>query len=143
MSKYVTICIPLYNCEATISKTLDCLIIQTYKKIKIKTFDNQSTDRNGEIALSYSQIYENIEYHLNEINLGDEDNFTKCILSASGDYTAVFHSDDIYYTELIETHVNVFETESVVAVSCNAHEIDTTESIIDERLVPTELTKDI
>ena len=143
MNRQVTICIPLFNCEETISKTIDSLLNQSYEKIKIKIFDNRSTDKSGEISKEYAEKYDHIEYYLNEENLGAEGNFTKCILSAEGDYTAIFHSDDIYYQNIVKEQVEAFFDEDVVAVCTHANEIDRHGNIIGKRLIPDELSKSV
>ena len=137
--KLVTICIPLYNCENTISKTLDSLLNQTYQNIVIKIFDNQSTDRSGEIAKSYADNYESISYIRNKENVGAEENFTKCIANAEGDYTGIFHSDDIYSPTIIEEQVAAFLKNNVNCVACHANEIDEEGNIIGSRMIPSEL----
>ncbi len=137
--KIVTICIPLYNCENTISNTLDSLLKQTYKHIKIKVFDNQSTDNSSNIVKKYAEGHVNIYYELNEENLGAEGNFTKCIQNAEGDFTGIFHADDVYYSTIIEEQVNYFEKFDVVFVASHSYEINRDSKIIGTRLIPKEL----
>ena len=138
----VTICIPLYNCENTIAKTLDSLVNQSYENIRIKIFDNQSTDRSAEIVKGFVDKYSQIEYFYNEVNLGAEGNFTRCIQAAEGDFTAIFHSDDIYFSSMVEEQVNVLLNDSDVgAVACHAQEINENDEIVGERYIPSLLKK--
>ena len=121
----VCICIPNFNNEATIAETLDSLISQTYKNIIIKVFDNASTDLSLEILRSYEQRYNNIAVFVNEENIGGEANFTKCIEHMEGEYSAIFHSDDVYMPNIIEEEVSYLESDlSISFVSTNAYKYD-------------------
>lgn len=136
----VTLCIPLYNAEKTISRTLESLVSQDYPIHKIKIFDNVSTDKSIEICRNFTQKYTFIELHLNETNIGAEANFTKCIMASEGDYTALVHSDDIYETNFISKSMEVLESSlNCVATFCGSLEIDSNENIIDKRFLPYEL----
>lgn len=136
----VTLSIPVYNAENTIVRTLESLINQDYPIHKIKIFDNLSTDGSREICRDFSERYSFIELHQNEINVGAEANFTKCIMSAEGDYCAIVHSDDIYESNFISKSVKVLEGSSdCVATFCGALEIDANENITGKRFLPKEL----
>lgn len=132
----VTICIPTYNSESTISATLDSLLAQKYSNLKIKIFDNCSKDNTEKVLANYSVKYSNISFSVNQNNLGAEENFTKCIQGCEGKYSAVFHADDIYTPEMIARQVEVLENDSeIVAVSTHAFEIDMNEMVIGNRLL--------
>ncbi|MAE21962.1 MAG: hypothetical protein CMK92_05975 [Pseudomonas sp.] len=142
-SEKVTICIPLYNCENTIAKTLDSLVNQSYENIKIKVFDNQSTDKSAEIVKKFVEKYTHVEYFYNEVNLGAEGNFTRCIQEAEGDFTAIFHSDDIYYQSMVEEQIRVLINDSKIgAVACHAQEINENDEVVGERYIPSILKKE-
>ena len=132
----VTICIPAYNAESSIRATLDSLMAQSYPNIKIKVFDNCSTDNTVEILKEYSSI----EIELNQKNIGAEANFTRCIQEGEGKYTAIFHSDDIYSQEMVSEQVKILESnDKLVAVATHAKEIDGEGKVIRERFLPKEL----
>lgn len=138
MSKYlITVCIPTFNAERTLSYTLDSLFAQTYKNFKIKVFDNASTDNTAQIVKEYQNKYPEIELHIHEQNIGGEANFTHCLNAGEGDFTAVFHSDDIYDSHMLEESLKVFQTDkTIVAVSTHAKRIDFDHQIIGERFLP-------
>ena len=136
----VCVCIPNYNNEATISKTLDSIVNQTYKNIIIKIFDNVSTDCSLEILKKYELNYSNIQVFQNETNIGGEANFTKCFDYAEGEYLAVFHSDDVYHPEIISKQVQFLEAyKQCSAVATHAHFIDENNVLIGEHYIPYEL----
>ncbi|MGZ3789768.1 MAG: glycosyltransferase family 2 protein [Bacteriovorax sp.] len=139
----VTLCIPVYNAEKTILRTLESLVNQDYPIYKIKIFDNVSTDRSIEICQDFAQKFSFIELFTNEKNLGAEGNFTKCILAAEGDYCALVHSDDVYESDFISKSVAVLEScDDCIATFSGALEIDAEENVVGERFLPKELRKE-
>lgn len=141
--KKVVICIPAYNAESTIARTFESLLSQDYPISKIKIFDNQSTDRTVDIINNFISKYPFIELQINEINLGGEGNFTKCIQSAEEDYCLLAHTDDIYEKKFLSTSIDLLERyPDCVATFCGALEIDSAEKVIGERFYPPEFSKE-
>lgn len=139
----VVVCIPCYNGESTIARTLDTIVGQDQPLFKIKIFDNISTDRTVEIVKSYVQKYPNIELHINEKNLGAEGNFTRCIQAAEGDYCAIMHADDLYEPGFISQAIKAMETvPGSVASFCGAYEVNQDEAITGERFYPSEISNE-
>lgn len=97
----VCICVPTYNAEKTLPETLDSILGQTWRDLEVLVVDNASTDRTAEIADGYAARDSRVRVLRNSENVGGEGNFTRCLALASGKYTAVFHSDDIYTPEMI------------------------------------------
>lgn len=138
--KKMVICIPAYNAEGTISRTLDTLVVQDFPIYKIKVFDNKSTDNTVKIIQEYELKYPFIELHINEENLGGEGNFTRCIQHTEGDYAALLHSDDLYEKNFISKSVAVLESNpDSIATFCGAYEINSNELVTGERFYPPEL----
>lgn len=106
-SPLVCICIPTYNAESTIRETIESLLSQTYSNLVIRISDNASTDGTVEIIKSIDDS--RVFLHKNENNIGAEENFNRCIEIASGKYTAIFHADDIYEPNIVETQVRFLE----------------------------------
>jgi len=133
----VTLCIPHYNNELTIAETLDSLVCQTYQNIVIKIFDNCSTDNSMAILKKYEAMYPNIYVFQNETNIGGEANFTKCIQNGEGEYTAVFHADDVYLPTMVAEQVKFLEDHlTCSAVAVHAYTIDENTRILGERFLP-------
>lgn len=140
--KEVTLCIPVYNAEKTLARTLESLLAQDYPISKIKIFDNLSTDNSQKISKEFAQKYPFVELHVNEKNLGAEGNFTRCIMEAEGDYSALVHSDDIYEKDFISKSIEFLDSHSdCVATFCGALEVDANENVIGKRFLPSELEK--
>lgn len=135
----VTICIPHYNNKNTIKETLDSLLKQDYTNIEIKIFDNASTDGSLEILHDYEHKYENIQVFENEVNIGGEANFTKCIENLEGEYGAIFHADDLYSKEMVSKQVEFLEkNRDCSAVATHAYTIDEKANKIGFRPLPEE-----
>lgn len=135
----VCICIPNYNNESTIGKTLDSLLNQTYKNVVIKVFDNASTDASCKIIADYQERYSNLQLYTSDENIGGEANFTRCIRYMEGKYSAIFHSDDVYEPTIVEKEVEALETLPISAVFCPAKLIDENDAFIGDSNVPEEL----
>jgi len=137
----VTICIPHYNNKETISETLDSILNQIYKNIIIKVFDNASTDNSMEILKDYEKRYENIQVFQNEVNIGGEANFTKCIENLEGEYGAIFHADDVYLPDMISKQVAFLEKyEECTAVSTYGYVINEESKVLGMRPIPLKFT---
>ena len=121
----VCICVPAYNAGRTLAETLDSILGQTYGNLKIFIVDNASTDNTLEIAGAYATKDPRITVVRNDVNIGGEGNFTRCLQLAAGDYTALFHSDDVYASRMVEEEVLFLESHREAgAVFSMAVEID-------------------
>ena len=101
----VSICIPVYNGELYIYKTLNSALNQTYKNIEIIIFDDCSTDNSAEIIKTFDDC--RITYHLNDKNYGAFLNFQKCIEACNGEFIKLLNHDDLLRPNAIEKQVNV------------------------------------
>ncbi len=69
--------------------------------------DNASTD--GTLAVIRSFSDQRLRVHANTQNIGAEGNFNNCIQLAEGQYTAIFHADDIYEADMVAQQVAFLE----------------------------------
>lgn len=123
--KRVTICIPTYNSESTLRETLRSVIAQSYGNILIKIFDNASVDKTVQIAREFAMKDQRVQVYAYPENVGGEGNFNRCIQAAEGDYTAIFHADDVYETDIVAQQVAFLDSHSdCVAVATGACLID-------------------
>lgn len=138
----VCICIPCYNNQDTIRETLESVIQQDYDNLKIKVFDNASTDASREIVQGYIDRGAPVELQTREENVSGEENFNTCIAKAEGEYCAIFHSDDVYEPNIISSQVAFLSgRRSCQAVGTHARVIDERGHCTGERMVPKELQK--
>jgi len=103
----VSICIPVYNSDKTIARTLESVVGQTYKNIEIIVIDNLSTDttleRVREFGDSRIRIVENpVHFCCAEYN------WNTCFMHTRGEFIALFHADDIYSLNIVTRQVDTF-----------------------------------
>lgn len=111
-SPLVCICVPTYNAEVTIRETLDSILAQSYSNIVVYISDNASTD--GTVKVIESIADSRVTIHRHDVNVGGEGNFTRCVQLATGKYTAIFHADDIYESDMVATQMMFLENNADV-----------------------------
>lgn len=135
-----TVCIPTYNAQKYVIKTIDSICAQTFKNFEIKIFDNCSTDNTIKTIKSYAQNKNNITVIENPKNIGGEGNFTRCLQGGQGRYTALFHADDTYENGILQKAYDLFlQHKNVVAIAFHAKLIDGEGNPLGERFIPPEL----
>lgn len=143
----VSVCIPAYNAEQTISRTLDSIVNQDYKNLEIIVSDNHSTDNTAIIVKQYEKY--NVKYFLNPTRPEDlintssvVSNFNYSISLATGEYIAIYHADDIYDRTIIDREVRFLqENESAGCVFTSSHLIDEYDKILKAEIgiIPNEI----
>jgi len=134
----VSVCIPTYNAGKTVRSTLQSILNQTYHNLEILVVDNLSTD--DTLSLLQQINDPRLVIYKNERNIGAEANFSKCIGLASGEYTAIFHADDLYQPNMVEKQVQAFQTNSTIGAAFTlANHINDRGELTGEDILPTEL----
>ncbi len=109
LASVITVC---YNSEATIRKTIESVLCQTYDNIEYLIIDGLSKDNTVKIAEEYIERFGNRGYAyriVSEKDNGIYDAMNKGIRLASGDLIGIINSDDWYETIAVETAVNEYE----------------------------------
>lgn len=136
----VCVCIPAYNAEPTIGKTLESLVNQSYSNIDIIIVDNNSSDKTAEIVNCFIRKHDNIKLIRYNKTVPSYENFDRCIEHCYGKYTCIFHSDDKYGFDIIEREVAFLEEhEDAGAVFSFANIINENDKIISKFNIATEL----
>lgn len=91
----ITIVIPCYNSQETISRCLDSIIVNQSENIEIICVDDCSTDNTATIINSYSKLDKKIKYFKKPIHTNAGDTRNIGINKASGLYCWFVDSDDI------------------------------------------------
>jgi glycosyltransferase involved in cell wall biosynthesis len=99
----VSVCVPTYNDAVFLPHALNSILAQSYSRIEVVVGDNGSTDETPAVVDSFADP--RIRYHRNERNLGPLGGMNACIQRSSGDLVAVYHSDDVYDTTIVEEEV--------------------------------------
>jgi len=135
----VSICIPVFNGEKTIAKTIDSILNQTYKNIEIFVVDNCSSDSTVKIVQEFRDP--RIHLVLNDIHLPcAEYNWNRCFHHAQGEFLAIFHADDVYRPHMVSRQVETFEKYPMVGcIFTQGNIIDENDKIIGEFKLPPEI----
>ena len=119
----VIVGIPTFNAESTIIETLQSLKNQTYKDFKVLIADNNSTD--STVALIEAFAWDRVQVVVHEKNITALGNFDYLISACSDyDFIAIYHSDDLYHQEMLESSIKQFQCSDVLVVSTGCNEID-------------------
>ena len=127
----VSICVPCYNGERFLRRTIESVLTQSYNNFELIIVDDCSTDNSYEIAHSYNDL--RIKLSRNELNLGFNSNWNKALSLCSGDYIKLLPQDDIIYKNCIEKQVFLlekFREENVVFTCCARDIIDENDNVI-------------
>jgi GT2 family glycosyltransferase len=92
--KKISICIPTYNGERYIGKSIESVLNQTINDFELIVSNDCSLDSTLKLVQDY---YNNPQLRLveNEYRLGLVGNWNRCIELASGEYIFIFHQDDL------------------------------------------------
>lgn len=119
----VSIIIPSYNSEKTISKTLNSVINQTYNNIEIIVVNDGSTDRTQKIVEQFCQLDDRITL-ISEPNRGVSAARNIGINSSTGDFISFLDSDDTYELTFVQEMVSKIDNGRFDAVYCGYNTID-------------------
>jgi len=135
----VSICIPVFNGEKTIAKTIDSILNQTYRNIEIFVVDNCSADSTVKIVREFTDA--RIHLILNDTHLPcAEYNWNRCFQHATGEFMAIFHADDIYLPRMVSRQVETFRKyPDVGCIFTQGNIIDENDEIIGEFKLPPEM----
>jgi len=101
----VSVIIPCYNAEETISKTIESVISQTYKEYEIIVIDDGSTDNTVDTVY---RNFTNVKI-FSQKNSGVSVARNKGVSLAKGELIAFLDSDDIWMPEKLEKQVAVID----------------------------------
>jgi glycosyltransferase involved in cell wall biosynthesis len=134
INKIISICIPTYNNEEYIAKTIRSVFNQTYQDFEIIISDDASTDRTIEIVQSFNDSRIKIFNH--EVNEGLSSNWNRSIDLARGDYIKLVCGDDILYPTCIEKQMRILDNDTNLAialVTSYSHVINSIDNVIFKR----------
>lgn len=103
-----------FNSEATIARTIESIIAQTYQNIEYIIIDGASKDGTVAVAESYRPqfIAKGIPYTvISEPDKGMYDGLNKGARIAKGELVGQINTDDWYEPDAVETMVNLYEKE--------------------------------
>lgn len=104
-NKDVAVVMCTYNGERYLKQQLDSILAQSYPIKEIYIQDDCSTDGTASILKSYAQQYPNIKYHINDKQLGINENFFSAFSKIASEYIAISDQDDIWFPDKIEKEI--------------------------------------
>lgn len=113
----ISVCIPTFNNEDVIARTLQSILSQTYKKIEIIVVDDCSTDKTVECIRTIED--KRITLYRNEHNLGMSANWNRCVSQANGNYIKFICADDILEVNCLEKEINAISGDSRLVMTIN------------------------
>lgn len=106
----VSIIMGIYNCEKTLSESIESILNQTYDNWELIMCDDCSQDKTYDIANKYRKIYpEKIKLIRNDRNLSLGPTLNRCLNYVTGEYVARHDGDDLYIKDKLEKQVEFLE----------------------------------
>lgn len=107
----VSIITPCFNSEATVERTIQSVLYQTYENIEYVIVDGKSTDGTMKIVERYQSLFQGRMKVISEPDHGIYDAMNKGIKNCSGDLIGIINSDDFYEKDAVETVVSAMTEE--------------------------------
>lgn len=113
-SPSVSIILPTYNREHLIGFAIQSVLNQTYSDFELIIIDDYSQDKTDRVVETFNDV--RIQYIKHDHNSGVSVARNTGIEQARGKYIAFLDSDDEWLPEKLEKQLQVFSSESTVAV---------------------------
>lgn len=110
----VSVCMPIYNDEKDIIKSVNSILNQTYQNFEIIICDNNSEDKTFKLLEGIKD--KRIRLIKNEKNIGWMLNSNKVLNLAIGEYVVTLHGDDSFQQNYIESVVRIFNINKNVGI---------------------------
>lgn len=109
MPPFVSVVMPVYNCERFVSFAIESILNQTYKNFEFIIIDDGSSDNTLSILKTYSKKDKRIKIIINQKNLNQSKSIKKALRLAKGEYFIKMDNDDISDEKRIEKEVYFME----------------------------------
>ena len=124
----VSVIMPSYNHEKFISKSIESILNQTIRDLELIIVDDASIDNSRKIIESYAQKDSRIHFFMHEKNLGISKTVNDAISKTTGDFLALFSSDDLWLPEKIEKELEILKNDENLVVWSEGQVIDDTDN---------------
>ena len=102
-----SICIPNFNYEKYVGRTIQSVLASTYQDFEILVSDNASTDKSREVVQAVDDA--RIRLSVNACNVGFAGNLDRAARMATGEYMLMLSSDDLMKPTALETYRTLFD----------------------------------
>jgi len=113
-----SICIPNYNYERYVGRTVRSALAQTYEDLEILVSDNASTDRSVEVIRDAGDA--RVHLSVNQCNVGFAGNLDRAARMATGDRMIMLSSDDLMLPDALATYRALYDALGERGESCVA-----------------------
>mgnify|MGYP005804139855 FL=1 len=113
----VSVIVPVFNAEKTLSRCIDSIVNQSYKNIEIILVNDGSSDSSKDICEKYAEKYSNI-YVINQKNSGPATARNRGIDAARGKYICFADAHVDMENSMVKIMVEVAEKNNVEMVIC-------------------------
>jgi glycosyltransferase involved in cell wall biosynthesis len=114
----VSIGMPVYNEERYLERALQSLLSQSFENFELIISDNASTDRTGEICLTYAAKDSRVRYNRMETNLGSCANFNRVFQLSNSAYFFWASGHDTRHETFIARCIEILERDASVVLCC-------------------------
>lgn len=127
----ISIIMAVYNCQDTVSKSIESILTQTYADWEFIICDDCSTDSTYEIVLNYQKKYPNkIVAIRNKQNSRLAYSLNHCLKYAKGEYVARMDGDDISLPTRLEEQIRFLESNKDIQLVGTSMEIFDGEKVV-------------
>jgi glycosyltransferase involved in cell wall biosynthesis len=119
-----SICIPNYNYERYLGRTIQSILDQENQDLEILVSDNASTD--GSVSLVKKFDDPRIQLHVNACNVGFGGNLDRSARMATGACMIMLSSDDLMRPGALKSYQKLFETlgpKSRATIACSSWDV--------------------
>lgn len=126
----LSICIATLNRGALIGQTLDSIVSQLTEQVEIMIVDGASTDNTEDVVLSYRQRYPNVRYRRLAEKGGVDQDYSRAVELAAGEYCWLFSDDDIIKPGALDAVVGLLQSSpGLVIVNAEVQNSDLTQTL--------------
>ncbi|QOP41457.1 glycosyltransferase family 2 protein [Sulfurimonas marina] len=105
----ISIVIPCFNSEKTITRTLLSVASQSYKNYEVVIIDDGSTDRTKKLIEDFFEIYDLNYKYIYQENRGPSKARNLGVSNAVGDYIAFLDSDDTWHKDKLSIQMKLIK----------------------------------
>jgi|SRR5579883_3393084 len=109
MAPKVSICVACHNSGKTLGDTLESILAQTFRDFTLTVVNNASQDDTEAVALRYAAKDPRVRVKTFDKAVDYAANWTRCIELAEGEFSCLFHADDIYRPDILGKEVAALE----------------------------------
>lgn len=119
----IVICVPCFNEDRWLSKTLESVRLQSMADFAVLVSDNGSTDRTAEIARDFAARDPRFHYHRHADNIGAAANFNFVKDASDSPLFVWLGAHDLLHPGFLAYHVARMESDVRLSLSQSAHDV--------------------